>query len=89
MPAGRKRSALSEEFERILDQMHHRIAVFDDEAAREAANLAAMRQKAGRVGELRDTMIAGIVLAHNASLATRNVVHFSDIGAVVVNPWSA
>jgi len=34
-------------------------------------------------------MIAGIVLAHHASLATRNVAHFSNISAAVVNPWAA
>jgi predicted nucleic acid-binding protein len=34
-------------------------------------------------------MIAGIVLSHRASLATRNVAYFADISATVVNPWSA
>ena len=48
-----------------------------------------MRQKKGRVGDVSYTMIAGIVLAHHASLATRNVTHFSDIQATVVNPWTA
>jgi predicted nucleic acid-binding protein len=37
--------------------------------------------------KLRDTLIAGIVLARRASLAIRNVAHFSDISAAVVNPW--
>lgn len=89
MPAGRKRTELSEEFARLVDSIDHRIAVFDEEAARLAANLTAHRQKKGRVGEVRDTMIAGIVLARHASLATRNVTHFSDISATVVNPWVA
>ena len=71
MPAGKRQARLSEVFERILDRLGQRIAVFDDEAARLAANLTAFRRKRGRVGELRDTMIAGIVLAHHASLATR------------------
>ena len=89
MPAGKRQAKLSEVFERILDRLGQRIAVFDDEAARLAANLTALRRKQGRVGELRDTMIAGIVLAHRASLATRNLSHFSDISATVVNPWTA
>jgi predicted nucleic acid-binding protein len=89
MPAGRKKSALSEAFELILDEFDHRIAVFDEIAGREAANLTAARQKDGRVGELRDTMIAGIVLARHATLATRNVAHFNDIPATVINPWTA
>jgi predicted nucleic acid-binding protein len=89
MPAGKRQAKLSEVFERILDRLDQRIAVFDEEAARLAANLTAFRQKKGGVGELRDTMIAGIVLAHRASLATRNVTHFADISATVLNPWGA
>jgi hypothetical protein len=89
MPAGKRQAKLSEVFERILDRLNQRIAVFDEEAARLAANLTAFRRKKGRVGELRDTMIAGIVLAHHASLATRNVTHFNDLSATVVNPWDA
>lgn len=89
MPAGNKQAKLSQVFEKILDGMDHRIAVFDENAARLAANLTAVRQRKGRVGEIRDTMIAGIVLAHRANLATRNVTHFADISATVVNPWVA
>src|SRR5258708_5466270 len=89
MAAGKRQASLSELFERILDRLQQRVAVFDEEAARLAANLTALRRNKGRVGELRDTMIAGIVLANRASLATRNVAHFSDISATVVNPWSA
>jgi predicted nucleic acid-binding protein len=89
MPAGKKRVSLSEDFERLLDRIDHRIVAFDEQAARFAAELTGLRQKKGRVGELRDTMIAGIVLSHHASLATRNVTHFADISATVVNPWQA
>jgi toxin FitB len=32
-------------------------------------------------------MIAGIVLANHATLATRNVRHFEVIAKSVVNPW--
>jgi toxin FitB len=87
MPAGKKRVSLSEDFERLLDRIDHRIAAFDEPAARFAAELTGLRQKKGRVGDLRDTMIAGIVLSHHASLATRNVTHFADISATVINPW--
>jgi len=89
MAAGKRQARLSELFERILDRFQQRIAVFDTEAARSAASLTALRRNKGRTGELRDTMIAGIVLANRASLATRNVAHFADISATVVNPWNA
>jgi len=89
MPAGKRQAKLSEVFERILDRIDHRIAVFDEQAARLAGEITSLRQKKGRVVELRDTMIAGIVLANRASLATRNVAHFADISATVINPWTA
>jgi len=89
MPEGMRKSALSEEFARLLDEIHHRISVFGEEAARHAARLAAERQKEGREGEIRDTMVAGIVLAQNATLATRNTIQFADISAKVVNPWAS
>jgi toxin FitB len=88
MAAGRKQSKLSEVLESFLNDIEHRVAVFDEEAASMAADLSASRRKAGRPGELRDTMIAGIVLARHATFATRNVSHFSDISANVVDPWA-
>jgi len=88
MPAGKRRTALIASFERWLGEVvERRIASFDETAARRAAELAAGRQGRGRPGELRDTMIAGIVLASHATLATRNVKHFEDIASSVVNPW--
>ena len=89
MPAGKCQRRLSEVFQLILQRMDHRVAAFDDEAAIAASSLAASRRKIGKVVEVRDTMIAGIVLSHHASLATRNTSHFADIFATVVNPWSA
>ena len=89
MPTDLERAAVAEKFERILDSIYHRIAVLGEEAARLSADLTALRQKKGGAGDLRDSMIAGIVLAHHATLATRNVTFFSDIAAKVVNPWAA
>jgi predicted nucleic acid-binding protein len=89
MPAGRKRSALLEEMRFFLERIEHRIAPFDEAAAHLAAELMATRRKLGTPRDLRDTLIAGIVLSRHASLATRNTSHFSDISATVVNPWSA
>lgn len=88
MPEGKKKVSLAEDLERLLDRIDHRIVAFDEPAARFAAELVGVRKKQGRVGGLRDAMIAGIVLAHGASLATRNVTHFADISATVVNPWN-
>ena|ERR1700722_17968726 len=87
MAAGKKRSALIQAFEALLEAIGQRVAPFDGAAARQAADLMASRQKKSRPGNLRDTMIAGIVLASHATLATRNGAHFEDISAVVIDPW--
>lgn len=71
----------------MLASINHRITPFDDEAAREAGILMASRKLQGRPRELRDTMIAGIVLSRHATLATRKVRDFDDISTAVVNPW--
>ncbi|SRR6266481_427506 len=89
MATGKRRSLLLEAFETLLDKMGHRVAPFDDDAAMQAADLMASRQRKGRPVELRDTMIAGIVVARHATLATRNAVHFEDLSVPVINPWLA
>lgn len=76
-------------FQHIVAQtIESRIAPFDSEAAERAGELMAARHKKGTPGDLRDTMIAGIVLARRATLATRNTAHFEDLDVRVVNPWS-
>ncbi len=89
MASGKRRTALLRSFESLLERIEHRVASFDDAAADHAADLMASRQNAGRPGDLRDTMIAGIVLARQAAIATRNITHFADISATVLNPWKA
>jgi toxin FitB len=89
MAGGKRRSALIEAFEEVLDKISHRIVAFDIAAAEHAGDLMASRHRKGRPGDLRDTMIAGIVLAQHATLATRNTAHFDDIPASLVNPWTA
>src|SRR5260370_16679728 len=88
MSAGKRRSTLIHAFEILLEKIEHRVVPFDVAAAQQSADLMASRQKKGRPGDLRDTMIAGIVLAQHATLATRNTTHFEDISVPLVNPWS-
>jgi predicted nucleic acid-binding protein len=88
MPAGRRQSRRSIEFERVIeDDLERRVLPFDSGAAVQSASLMARRQLAGRPRDLRDTMIAGIALAQRATLATRNVRHFDDLDVPVVDPW--
>jgi len=89
LPVGKRRSALIQAFEKaLLDKIERRVAPFNTTAAQQAGELMALRHKKGRPGELRDKMIAGIVLACHATLATRNISHFEDLSVPVVNPWA-
>lgn len=75
-------------FENVLtDMIERRIAPFDAAAARQAADLMSVRRSRGRTVDLRDAMIAGIVLACRAALATRNTAHFDDLSVPIINPW--
>lgn len=88
MPAGKRRAALEVKFEQLLQgALQGRILHFDSDSALRAAELCADRRRRGRPVDARDTMIAGIVLASHATLATRNVKRFEDIASSVVNPW--
>jgi hypothetical protein len=86
---GRRRRQLEDAFSRVLDEdFQARILPFDRDAAVEAASRAAERRAVGKTLEFRDIEIAGIVAARRATLATRNVRHFHDLGIELVDPWA-
>jgi len=86
---GKRRSKLTHILQLVLEKLEDRIAPLDHEAARCTAELMAKRQKRGRPQDLRDSMIAGIVLSRKATLATRNTAHFEDAGIKLINPWNS
>jgi predicted nucleic acid-binding protein len=88
MSKGSRQDALLRLFELMLKNMiEGRIASLDADAGIHAAELMAQRKRAGRPAEVRDTMIAGIVLANRATLATHNTQHFKDLPLTMINPW--
>jgi len=90
LPTGSsKRDKLTDLFRLFLNRIDHRVVPFDTAAANHAATISSMRKVKGRPVDLRDTMIAGIVLARRATLVTRNTRHFADLNIAVVNPWTA
>ena len=90
LPNGRRRQALELAFEQLLSEdLEGRVLDFDRPAAEAVAGLAAERQRSGRTVDMRDTQIAGIVIARRATLASRNVKRYADLTAEVVNPWEA
>ncbi len=88
LPVGQRRQALEEGFNQLLEEeLGHRVLMFDSAASAQAAIIAAKRRAIGRPVDMRDTFIAGIAVARRATLATRNLRHFSDLPTPVINPW--
>ncbi len=73
----------------LVEDFQGRVLPFDDAAAREAAIIAAQRQRDGRPVDLRDTQIAGIAVARRAAVATRNLRHFQGLDVGVLDPWDS
>lgn len=89
LTSSQRKKVLQERFEQLLqDDLENRVALFDSNAATQAAQLAAERKARGRPVNMRDTFIAGIAMARRATLATRNTRHFDDLSVPVVNPWT-
>lgn len=87
---GRKRRRLDQAFAKALDEdFENRVVDFDHHAADAAGRIAAKSRQAGRSIEIRDVLIAGIVAARRATLATHNVRHFEGLGIDFVDPWKA
>jgi predicted nucleic acid-binding protein len=90
LPKGKRRQALAAAFSKLMiEDLEGRVLDFDQPAAEAAAELAAGRQRQGQSIDMRDTQIAGIVVARRAEFATRNVKHFSVLNVAVINPWDA
>ena len=88
LPRGRKRGRLTQAWELALrEDLGARILDLDAPAARDAAAFSAAQRAAGQVADVRDALIAGIVTARKATLATGNTRHFEHAGVRVVDPW--
>ena len=92
--AGRRRDALENAIARAIRRFGSRIYAFDTSAAQAAARLLVLARAQG-LGlhqiptKLADLQIAGIALAYNLELATRNVGDFTGLGITLINPWEA
>lgn len=66
----------------LLDVFRARILPLDVPAARRTARLHVPDPRPER-----DALIAGTALAHNMTIATRNIRDFEPMGVPVINPW--
>lgn len=89
MPAGHRRRAIEAEVRKLLEvKFLGRIFPFDEDAAEICGRLRASRRAIGRpMHDLADAAIAAIALSRSASLATRNLADFADLGLDLIDPW--
>jgi hypothetical protein len=64
-----------------------RVLPFDSVAAREFADIAASRGRAGQLISEAAARIAAIARSRDAALATRNVQDFAGCRLELIDPW--
>ena len=84
-PPGRRRDDLHARFEVFAGALT--VLPLDDQAAREAGRLRAVREAAGLPSQPSDMMIAGIAAVAGATVATRNIRDYSGLGVQLIDPW--
>ena len=89
LPVGRRKDALTQTLDGLLDLFADRVLAFDADAARSYAELAVAARAAGKGFSQADGYIAAIAHARGFIVATRDVAPFQALGITVINPWEA
>lgn len=87
LPTGKRKNALAEMLDSLLELFQGRILPFDTDAARHYAQLATKARAAGKGFPTPDGYIAAIAVAHGFTVATRDTGPFEAAGVPVINPW--
>ena len=88
LPEGRRRQDLARRFAELTDDSDGLpVLEFDRRAAWFAAAFQAQREAMGRPSTQADMMIAGICHLSSASLATRNIRDFEQLGLLITDPF--
>lgn len=87
LPDGKRKTALADQIERVLDLFLDRTLDFDAAAADRLAEIAVRSEKIGKRATAPDAYIAACAAARTFAVATRNVEHFEHTGVRVINPW--
>jgi predicted nucleic acid-binding protein len=93
LPSGQRRDRLRSAVELAVERFRPRILPFDDSAARAASQLFPLaRSKGLSLHQLpvkfADLQIAGIAVANECSLATRDIGDLRGLGIELIDPWA-
>jgi hypothetical protein len=85
-----RKAMLRAAFDRALVEIiAPRVLAFDEEAARMAGAISALRERDGRPIHIADSQIAAMVRCNSATLVTRDVQDFAGLNLDLINPWGA
>ena len=88
LPSLAKRRKLGETLLRIRNEGAFGVILpVGPSTAEYAADIFAKRRQVGRPTAISDCLIAGHVLEHGVTLATRNIRDFDGVGLSLINPW--
>jgi predicted nucleic acid-binding protein len=87
MPPGRSKDLLSDAYGDLLSHFEGRVLPFDEDAARQWAQINASANLLGRPISIKDGIIAATAAAHGYAIATRNTSDFDATGLQIINPW--
>jgi predicted nucleic acid-binding protein len=88
LPHGSKRLGLEEWLIGLAKRFGDRLLGLDFETAEIWGQATARASKKGVVVPAVDGLIAAQAIRHGLTVATRNVRHFREAGALVLNPWT-
>ena len=90
LPAGRRKSGLSEAMQELLERLFGtRFLDFDRGAAVAYAVLVSRAMAKGLAISVADGQIAAIAAVHGFTVATRDTAPFLAAGVPVINPWES
>ena len=88
LPEGRRRQSLATVVDLMFaEDLAGRVLPFDSAAAREFADIAASRHRAGQPISEADARFAAIARSRGAALATRKVGDFAGCRLELLDPW--
>ena len=88
LPAGKRRTSLSDWGDRLRRSFAGRVLPIDEPVALRWAEIAARAEQSGRPGSFADGLIAATALSRGLTLVTRNVRDFGPFGVSLLNPWT-
>lgn len=88
LPDEKRKKALGEALDGLLELFDDRVLSFDTDAARHYAELAVKARGAGKGFPTPDGYIGAIAVSRKFVVATRDTAPFEEAGIAVINPWN-